>query len=117
MPFLLNFQLQIEKSEDRHFMAWLRERRRELASLYHQLLDRITTFCLQQERYWQDAQYYAELWWHSPDSSLKPLQILIWLAIQQRNDTLIGYLTELRNRERAGEMSIGRSWSEWERDI
>ncbi len=113
-PFLLDFETRMgENSENARFIAWMRDRQQELASLKHQLLDRVTTYYLQ-EHDWAGAQRSAEQWQRSRGASLKPVQILIWLALHQHSDRLGTYLQLLRDAETTGLVSIGRSSAEWE---
>ena len=98
---------------DQSFLSWQKNRQRDLTSLYHQLLDQVISFCLKQERYWSEANFYGEQWLHSLNPSAKPLQYLIWLAAHQRSDALTDYLAELREREEAGEQPMGPPWVEW----
>ncbi|MFN8529511.1 MAG: tetratricopeptide repeat protein [Anaerolineae bacterium] len=114
-PFLMHFPT--ASVANREFVKWQHSRRSELASLQQQLLDRMTSYCLKHETRWGEAQQYAEQWAHSEKAGLKPLQVLIWLAIQQHSQKLPVYLDELRQREEAGELPMGRAWKEWERDI
>ncbi|MBL8133906.1 MAG: tetratricopeptide repeat protein [Anaerolineae bacterium] len=113
-PFLHHFQ---ENEGSAQFAAWLRDRRQELTALYHQLLDRVTRFCLSDERRWGEAQRRAEEWRRSPGSSLRPLQFLIWLSARQRADSTSAYLAELRRREEAGEIPQGPTWEQWDRAV
>lgn len=115
-PFLADYHPKAGDSvDDTRFLAWQKGRQQDLAALYHRLLDRTTAFCLDQQRYWAEAQHYAERWLRSQNSSAKPLQYLIWLAARQRSDSLQTYLAQLRAREEAGELPMGLSWTEWDR--
>ncbi|MBN8636235.1 MAG: tetratricopeptide repeat protein, partial [Anaerolineae bacterium] len=112
--FLLEFPARIgENGENSRFIMWIRDRQQELASLKHQLLERVTVYYLQQHD-WPSAHRYAENWQHSRGASLKPLQILIWIALCQHSDRLDTYLQMLRDSERDGSLPMGRSATEWE---
>lgn len=114
-PFLSNFPAY--SPDNREFIAWRHTRRTELAALQHDLLDRMTTYCLKQASRLTEAQTLASLWLHSEGSNLKPLQILIGLALYMRSDSVHTYLEQLRQRESAGQPPMGRTWEEWQRFI
>ncbi len=111
-PFLAEYHAKSSGSGDNaRFPAWQKSHQHDLELLYQELLDRMIPFCLHRERHWEEARRYAETWRQS--GSTKPLQYLIWLAAREHSGLLKGYLAELRTYEEAGELSMGRSWSEW----
>ena len=113
-PFLLEFHPKSSESGDNtRFLSWQKSRQRDLNMYYQRLLDQMILFGLRQERYWAEAQRYAEQWMRGLSPSTKPLQYLIWLGSRQFTDTLDTHLAELRSREEAGEQPIGPTWSEW----
>jgi len=86
-PFLHNFPT--ASANNREFTTWRHSRRTELASLQHDLFDRMTSYCLKQEDRLPEAQKLAALWHHSINADLKPLQILIGLAIHKLTFTIM----------------------------
>ncbi|MBK8031344.1 MAG: tetratricopeptide repeat protein [Chloroflexi bacterium] len=114
-PFLSNFPAY--SSDNREYIAWRHSRRTELAAIQHDLLDRMTTYCLRQAGRLAEAQNLATLWLQSEGSNLKPLQILIGLALYMRSDSVNTYLEQLRQRQSTGQAPMGRSWEEWQRLI
>ncbi len=117
-PFLGDFLLKAgDEAGNRNFTFRQKKRRDELARCYHRLLERVVEYLLKQQDMWGEAQSYAELWWHSPASGLKPLHYLIWLGVQRHSADLHQYMDELHERETKGEPQVGRNWESWNKLI
>ena len=113
-PFLSGFSPKPAKDADNaRFLGWKEKREKQLANLRHQLFERLIPFCLRQQENWWEAETYAKEWLASPESSVMPLQYLIWLAANQGQDTLHAYLGQLRAREEQGEVLLGSSTDRW----
>lgn len=113
--FLNDFHPKAGEMDESRYVAWQQTRQRELASLYHQLLDQNILFYIKQERYWGDAVGYALQWYKSLNPSPRVLQYLIWLAdkVPQLEKSRDDYLNELSMRERNGELPMGMSSAKW----
>ncbi|MBE2271573.1 MAG: tetratricopeptide repeat protein [Anaerolinea sp.] len=116
-PFLGDVLTKLSEGAGQDFASRQKTRREELATRYHELLERVVEFLITRKELWGKAQQYAEQWFRSPTAGTKPLHYLIWLGMQQHSAALHQYMEALRDHETNGDPRTGRTWAEWNEAI